>query len=150
MKKAFSHVTRWLPAGRGLLCWLPLLWCAVTTGCGGGGTTRVALHGRVTVAGKPIEEGSITFFPVDGNRGPTAGGVIKNGEYSIPAQSGPVPGMNRVEIDGLHKTGRKVPLEGHPEVLVDEVVHVVPARYRAGALKRDVKSGELNFDLEAK
>jgi hypothetical protein len=151
MKDVFWYVTGWLPRGWGLLCWLALFWCAVTTGCGGGhASTRVAVHGRITVAGKPIEEGSITFFPIDGNHGPTAGGVIKNGEYSIPARSGPVPGMNRVKIDGLHMTGRKVPAEGRPEVLVDEAVHVVPVRYQTGILRRDVKPGELNFELEAK
>ena len=113
---------------------------------GSGGPARVAVHGNVAVAGKPISNGTITFVPTDGNTGPTAGAVIKDGKYSIPIRLGPVAGLNRVEIVGIHKTGRKVPLDGN---MVEEVIDVVPAQYRTNPLKCDVKSGELNFDLEA-
>ena len=128
-----------------------LLLALAVAGCGGSdGPQRAAVHGKVTVAGEPVEGGSITFIPVDGNSGPTAGATIDPGEYSIPAENGPVTGTNRVDIYGTRKTGRKVPSEMNPNVIVDEFVEMVPAKYRANSpLKVEVNSGELDFDLEA-
>jgi hypothetical protein len=63
----------------GLLALLPTL-----VGCGEANTALVS--GTVTVDGKPIRQGAITFTPVDGE-GWTAGSPIKDGAYSarVPA-----------------------------------------------------------------
>lgn len=45
-----------------------------------------SIQGRVTLNGKPVEEGTISFRPTDG-KGPSAGGVIAYGEYSVPKAS---------------------------------------------------------------
>ena len=61
--------------------------------------------------------------------------------------------MNRVNICGTRKTGRKVSSEVVPKLLVEEIVDVVPKLYRANSpLKREIRSdqGELDFCLEAK
>jgi hypothetical protein len=107
----------------------------------------------VTVGGRPVETGAVAFVPIEGSGGPTAGGMIENGKYSISADKGPMPGLNRVNIYGTRKTGRKVPCDLAPKVLVDEIVDMVPSRYRTDSpLKREIRSGQgdVDFHLEAK
>ena len=55
-----------------------------------------------------LPRGTIAFYPRGNNRGPTSGGPIKEGQYSISVDNGPVVGSNRVEIHASKKTGRKV------------------------------------------
>jgi hypothetical protein len=70
----------------------------VLSGCGGG-SSGVAVSGKVTFNGKPVKEGSISFIPVEGTNGPTAGTSISDGSFSIGREGGPVPGKYRVEIN---------------------------------------------------
>lgn len=71
-------------------------------GCGGAQADplqRVAVTGKVTLDTKPIDEGAISFVPVDGGTAATAsGGVITAGEYQIPQESGLAAGNYRVVI----------------------------------------------------
>src|SRR5438309_491715 len=69
-------------------CFLPPL----LLGCSGGQAT---VTGTVTYDGKEVANGTISFYPVDGE-GPTAGGMIKNGKYTVTNLT---PGKKRVEID---------------------------------------------------
>lgn len=68
--------TRWTPR---------LVWSAVAAavvaaaGCGGGTGT---VTGEVTYEGTRVKSGHITFAPADG-KGPTAGGPITDGRYSV-------------------------------------------------------------------
>ena len=78
----------------------------VVIGCGG--STRGAVQGKVTWDGDPLEEGAISFIPLDPKLGPTAGAPIRNGEYVIDAARGPVAGEYRVQINAFRKTGRKI------------------------------------------
>ncbi len=68
---------------------LPLV-LLVLCGCG----HRAVVSGRVTVNGKDIEKGFITFFPADG-KGNTNGGQIVRGAYTV---TGLEPGKKRVLI----------------------------------------------------
>ena len=111
---------------------------------------RAAVHGHVTVAGKPIEQGSISFVPIDGNKGPTAGGVIGNGRVLHPGQARAGDRPESGEYQRHAPTGRKVPSEGNPQCAGRRDYLRGAGPYRANSpLKCDVKSGELNFDLEA-
>ena len=139
--------TGWNRCGR--LRWLLPLFVLLPLGCGTSGPDRAAVQGTVTVAGKTLESGWLAFIPTDGNTGPTAGGTIENGEYSIPARLGPVTGLNRIQISGTRKTGRKIPNPAYPSVLINEVIEVVPTRYQADStLQREVKPGLNIFDFE--
>jgi len=70
-----------LPTASGKVPWLfPVLVLALS-GCGG--SNRVAVKGKVTLDGTPLEKGYIAFYPEDGQGG-TIGGNIIDGEYTIP------------------------------------------------------------------
>jgi hypothetical protein len=127
-----------------LSCWL--------MGCGGGGPRRAAVDGQVSIDQVALENGTISFSPTDGNSGPTAGGSIRNGSYSIDDEKGPAVGWNLITISGARKTGKRIPEPLHG-ALVDEVVSVVPEQYNnRSTLKRELKPGRnvLDFELSSK
>ena len=64
-------------------------------GCGGGDAT---VSGEVSYEGEPVTAGYITFAPADG-KGPTAGGPIKDGKYTVEKVT-PGPKVVRVEAGG--------------------------------------------------
>lgn len=105
----------------------------------------------MTLDGVAIQQGSVTFQPIDGTQGPVAGGAIAKGRYGIAAANGPVVGRNRVEICAPGKSGRKVRVPmGEPGEMTDEILEVVPRRYNIqSTLTREVKLGEnvMDFDL---
>ena len=115
---------------------------------------RAEIQGEVTLDGAPLAEGSILFMPVDGKKGFSAGGEIKNGNYQIAQAEGPGTGLVRVEIRGQKKTGRQVPnIQGQPGDQVDEVVEAVAERFNVKSdLRHEVKRGSnvANFKVESK
>ncbi|MEA1952719.1 MAG: hypothetical protein U9N87_15160 [Planctomycetota bacterium] len=134
-----------------------LLVAAVLPGCGssGNGPVREAVHGRVTLDGQDVAQGSIVFTPSGGNKGMVTGGTIKDGRYELSAKNGPVVGTNRVEIRSVKKTGRKVPAPmGNPGDMADESVEGIPPQYNSrSTLEVDVESGgdnEHNFELKSR
>jgi hypothetical protein len=130
------------------MVWLPMLSVAVALGCDGSSHTA-AVDGSVTVGGVPVESGSITFVPIEGTSGHSAGGAIESGRYSISAADGPMIGVNSVAINGRRKTGRKIPVPGTENVMMDETEEVVPPRYQTGKeLKREIRPGKNTFDFD--
>src|SRR5262249_9400709 len=61
-----------------LLVWLGAV-ALTASGCGSG---KVPVSGSVLFAGKPVEEGMITFEPADG-KGSTTGGPVADGNYEL-------------------------------------------------------------------
>lgn len=112
-----------------------------------------AVSGKVSIDGIPLSQGSISFIPTDGTKGPVGGGEIKDGRYDIP--SSVVIGTNRVEIRGRIRTGRMVEAipPAQPGSMVEEMKEAVPPKFNSrSALKVTVESGEnlLDFPLETK
>src|SRR5690349_18217501 len=70
-------------------------------GCSDG---RVEISGQVTMAGKPLERGTISFLPLDG-KGNSAGAKIEDGTYQ---SKDVLPGKKRVEITAVGKTGKRI------------------------------------------
>ncbi len=113
--------------------------CGACLGCRGSDDPwdRVAVRGEVTLDGQPLATGKITFFPIDGNKGPAAGGDIENGRFELDQAEGPVTGANRVEIRSVQKTGRMIspsvaveadgPID--PNMKVEEFADVIPKAY---------------------
>jgi hypothetical protein len=120
-------------------------------GCGraSDGIDRRAVSGSVTLDGKPLPTGSITFNP-DGP-GPSAGGTVTDGRYAIARPDGPAPGRYKVYVHSLARTGRKIPDSDGPRgSTVDEMKNIVPERYNLRTeLEAQVqKEGENRFDFE--
>ena len=124
---------------------------AACVGCGSG---LVAVEGNVTFDGQPVEQGTIAFEPADGN-GPTAGGQISGGKYSLSGDTGVSPGKKTVRITAVRKTGRRI-AAGPPEPadkMVDEIERYIPRDYNTNStLTCEVVAGEKNehnFELKS-
>lgn len=72
---------------------------AICAGCGGqSGPKRWAVQGTVKFqSGTPVD-GSISFLPAEGHKGPAANGAIKGGRFSIPQAEGPTSGKHQVIV----------------------------------------------------
>jgi hypothetical protein len=140
-----------------------------TAGCSGGDDDfpRERISGTVTLDGKPLETGRITFMPTETTGPSTASeAAIKNGAYEISVDQGLAPGPYRVTISS------PVPMDAPPKPAaakpgfdtvsgagapdaVEEVLlrEAVPAKYNAQTtLKADVTKGgknEFPFDLKS-
>lgn len=75
--------------------------CLFAAGCGQK-PKQVAISGKVTVEGEPIDTGFIMFTAADGATF-VAGGPIENGEYKVRVP----PGDKIVQIRGLKKVGQR-------------------------------------------
>lgn len=74
---------------------------SVVLGCGGAPKDplrRQPISGNVTLDGKPMDQGSISFQPLADAGATASGAPITSGRYRIPAESGLTPGEYRVVI----------------------------------------------------
>ena len=112
---------------------------------------RQAVSGTVTLDDQPLPKGTIRFVPQPGTSGPTAGGDIVDGRFSIPPEGAPFAGEFRVEITAFRPSGvmRRDPDEGEYELHEQ----YLPARYNdRSELTATVKKGEpneLSFELKS-
>jgi len=127
---------------------------ALTIGCGPSGPTRAEVSGIVSLNGTPVSEGSINFFPAEGNKGPEAGGAIRDGKYHIPRAVGPVVGKNRVELRSFQKSGRRIQdPTAPPGTFTDEITNVFPAEFNSkSTLVQEIQPGknEIPFEIMVK
>jgi hypothetical protein len=117
------------------------------SGCGRTSRGNSTVSGQVKLDGKPVEQGSILFLPMQGAKGREASGPIERGVYKLSAVA---VGQNRVEIRTMRKTGQKVPMPyaKHGET-VDEEVPAVAERFNsASTLTFEVKPGDNVADFE--
>ena len=118
----------------------------------GSSSNRRALQGTVTLDNKPLAQGTVRFIPTSGTPGPSAGGEIKNGEFSIAEDKGVLSGSFRVEITSS-KTGKKVRDRSSGEITYLRE-QFLPARYNSNSeLTAEVKNGGPNrfeFALRSK
>ncbi len=142
-----------LKSGALLLC--GLIVSGVNMGCGSNGPQRAAVSGTVTVDGATLEEGVISFLPMGETKGPTSGARIIGGKYTIPAVSGPVLGMHRVEITARRKARQTLPIgkassdAGTESSASEETLNqFIPPNYNSkSTLTFDVKAGKNEFDI---
>jgi hypothetical protein len=115
-------------------------------GCNGPPQAKV--HGTVNLDGKPIKDGSIEFFPIDG-KGQTAGAAIRDGTYSVDASVGEMT----VRINAIEVIGKRKAYDTPDSPMVENVRNPIPARYNTQSeLKRTLVAGdnEVNFELTTK
>ena len=116
----------------------------LTGGCGG--PPRAQVKGVVTVDGKPLADGSIEFFPVDG-KGQSAGTSVHDGVYQVEASVGEM----KVTINGTEVIGKRKAYDTPESPMIDVVRNAVPERYNTKSeLKTTLVAGpnEKNFDLK--
>jgi hypothetical protein len=141
-----------MPWGRAL-CGAALL--ALFVGCAEN-AKNAEVTGKVTVDGKPLETGAITFFPVDG-MGTTAGGTIEAGEYSVPVkitrqgQEMPQSIRMKVTISAPKVVGMKKLYNTEKNLQRPVTAESLPEKYNAKSeLTYEVKPGKNEKDWELK
>ena len=85
-----------------ILCVFPLACCVLLAGCRKGNETA-EVAGAVTLGGKPLADGVVTFRPTAGTAGPDFSGIVAEGNYRVPMLV--LPGDYRVEVRGLAEDG---------------------------------------------
>src|SRR5262245_23184848 len=70
-------------------------------GCSGSRGGRQAVAGGVKLAGEPLGEGRVLFFPLDG-QDTQGGAAVVNGEYRIDRKHGLKPGQYLVRVTAGH------------------------------------------------
>ncbi len=117
----------------------------LAAGCGGDG--RVEIGGTVTLDGVPIENGTISFHPADGD-GPTAEGLITNGQYALEV----AVGKKKVAIQGYKVVGQEHVFPDDPtSPLASKTEPIVAAKYNTeSTLTFDVTKSvdDADFDLQ--
>jgi len=140
-KFGWSGYRRWF-AGAFLL-----LTCL--TGISGCGSSdgRLAISGRVTVDGEPLDGAAINFQPAPGTSGHSSGGPVKAGVFRVSSEKGLMPGTYRVTIIAMKKTGRMIedPQKGRVPELVQVRFRKIPGEVTAVA----GESNEFQFSLDS-
>lgn len=125
----------------------------VALGCEAQGPARIAVAGKVTFDGQPLDEGQIVFTPQAA--GFTAAAPIAGGAYRMAADKGPSAGNYLVRITANRPTGRKVKPSAYskdqtPQDLMEQYI---PARYNDSSELTVQFAGESetahDFDLKS-
>jgi hypothetical protein len=96
------------------------------------------VKGTAQFDGQPIEDGSISFFPVDG-KSQTAGGNIKNGAYSVKVPQG----VMKVAITWQKETGEKKKLyDTDDSPVMSKKAQALPDKYA------DREKTELQYEVK--
>jgi hypothetical protein len=129
--------------GRGVLLGaaLPVL----LAGC----SNTAEVTGTVRVDGQPLEKGSISFIPVDG-QGTTAGGEIVDGKYTVSKVS---PGTMMVQIRYPKVSGKQKLYDTPDSPTRDTFREALPPKYNDRTeLRLDIRLGtnQKDWDLSLK
>jgi len=111
-------------------------------GCGGpaDGFARFPVEGTVTLDGKPLKSGTISFNALQ--HGASSSGEISDGAFRLRDADGLSPGPYRVEVYSIQPTGRKIPSADDPGTLVEQTVNLVPKTYNVDStLKAEIPTG---------
>jgi hypothetical protein len=104
------------------------------------------LSGRVTVDGAPLADGTISFESPDNNK-PTAGGLVRDGNYALSL----LPGPKIVRIQGFKIVGQRPLNRADPHgPMVPTKEQILPETFNAqSTLRFDVgpSGGEKSFEL---
>lgn len=131
-----------------------VLMCTVgmLIGCSGNSKdpATFTVYGKVTVDGKPLTEGNITFRDSEG-RARSYAGKIENGEYSLESSAG----LKQVTITATREVPGKKAVGGAPdEIATAAIEQYLPKKYNEKTtLEANVKdsgTNEFSYDLESK
>ena len=140
--------------------------CLVVIGCGPGGPELGTVTGKVTLDGKPVTNGLVTFVPV-AKGGASIGKTDANGQYELlfVDRKGALLGQHKVTVTTVQEAAAVTLMRSDsPEYMKQaasatdksaynsaKVVEPIPARYNTNTeLTKEVKSGANVIDLELK
>jgi len=104
--------------------------CCVLSGCGKTSTLeRVEVRGTAAYSGKPLENGEIRFFPIEGTEGPVSGAPIIDGQYQVTQRGGVPVGTHRVEVEAFRAS------QAYPELNAEggHREQFLPAKYNTSS-----------------
>lgn len=128
-----------------LVRYVMLLAVALVVGGCSETSNQKSISGTVTFDGKPLDKGQITFVPISGTAGPTAGAEIIDGHFEISATGGTFAGKFRVEVTASRPSGRKVP-DRYTGKLTESFEQYIPGAYNVESqMFADVKASEKNY-----
>lgn len=87
-------------------CLTAVMFCAVIFGCGSDLPPTAKVQGIVTMGGKPVESGTITFYPRHGR--PASGAIQPDGSYRLTTfkeGDGAILGQHKVAILATRVSG---------------------------------------------
>jgi hypothetical protein len=126
---------------------------SVPSGCGPS-TDRLAVSGRVSLDGQPLDNGSIRFTSLGENL-VSSGTLIKDGRYRIPRDKGLLPGEYRVEISSPDNDAPPVMQRSSPkDPGIPTAVDRIPPGYNINSDQRvqvdREKDNAFDFDIVSK
>ncbi len=124
------------------LCVLMALFWVVGGGCQPSGYPSAALEGSVTVDGTAIDQGTISFTPLDSGAGTSVIAEIRGGRYR--AEQVPL-GNVLVGFQAMRETGETFMEFG---VEVPQTESLIPDKYATGIeIRVESEGGEQDFEL---
>lgn len=119
------------------------------SGCGAKSEIeKVEVRGQVVSEGKPMGKGRITFFPMEGTKGPVSGAEIRDGQYSVDSKGGVPIGKHRVEFHEFAVDPKRDPTR--PPPMVEN--NILPPKFNTNSkLEFTVEPGKAitrDFDLD--
>jgi hypothetical protein len=134
----------------------------VLTGCGSGRPATAKVTGKVTLAGQPVPQGTITFYPQTGR--PATGRLQSDGTYTLTTfdpGDGALVGKHTVTVEAVKFSGVEPPKSVEEEMKQGKGLsssrtppqseRLVPPRYAqrdASGLTAEVKPGPNTFDFD--
>jgi hypothetical protein len=126
--------------------------CVFVIGCTNNNPQgRLAIEGEVTLEGKPLAQGHISFDPSGSQPIKTqSGSLIKNGKYSIAAVDGLAEGEYTVSIRSMEEIPKTQENTGNEIEDAPEYKNIVPPEFgEKSTQKITVEKGKQNkFDFK--
>lgn len=110
------------------IAWAGIWWLASFASVG---RQRHAVAGRVTWQGQPLENGIISFRPLE-DQPFESGATIQQGAFTIPREKGLVPGRYRVRIHAS-KADPSLPPPAEGDRDMRPGVEVLPKKYNSAS-----------------
>jgi hypothetical protein len=113
---------------------------------------RHAIRGTVTLNGAPLEQGSISFQPVDG-AATSSGDVIVDGKFSVEPEKGLPKGKFLVQINGVPAgTGSTIDLNEMPGEAPAPAPELVPPEWNVNSKEviEVTDNGPFDFTFDIK
>jgi hypothetical protein len=107
---------------------------ALLLGCGGDSLGRHAISGTVSVNGAPLQNGNVSFQPVEKSSTTSGGAVVADGKYAVPRDKGLPTGKYRVVINAPKPgTGGEVAKGAAPGEAPPPPEELIPADWNANS-----------------